>query len=107
MLPKNSLPNILLPNCFVRLQFLKSQLKSLILNQTFYRLPNKLKFMIKIRDCQQITLITLNTFCLLSEKAPITLFIKDNIKLDEICEAKLNEKYMSVLQGISSFERTS
>ena len=35
------------------------------------------------------------------------MFIKENIKLDEIYQAKLNEKYMSVLQGITSFERTS
>ena len=86
----------------------KWQLKSLILIQTFYRLPNKLKFMIKIRDCQQITLITLSRFCLLSVKAPTTLFIKGNINLDEIYQAILNEKKdMSVLHGISSFEGTS
>ena len=63
--------------------------------------------MIKIRDFQQTTFITLNRFCLLSAKVSTTLFLKDNIELDEIYQAKLNEKYMSVLQGVSSFEGAS
>ena len=70
-------------------------------------LSNKLKFLIKIRDCQHIKFITLNRFCLLSAKVPTTLFLKDTMKLDEIYQAKLNEKYMPVLQGISSFEGAS
>ena len=38
---------------------------------------------------------------------PNPLFLKDNIKLDEIYQEKLSEKYMSVFQGISSSEGTS
>ena len=41
------------------------------------------------------------------EKKCTPLFLTDNIKLDGIYQAKLNEKCMSVLQGISSFEGTS
>ena len=40
-------------------------------------------------------------------KNPISLFLTDDIELDGIYQAKLNEKYMPVLQDISSFEGTS
>ena len=41
------------------------------------------------------------------KKKPTPLFLTDNIRLDGIYQAKLNKKYMPVLQGISSFEGTS
>ena len=55
-------------------------------NQTKIRLPKKikaikLKFMIKIRDCRQITFITLNRFCLLSVNPSTPLFLTKNISL--------------------------
>ena len=40
------------------------------------------------------------------KKNPTPLFLTKNIKLDGIYQAKVNEKYMLVLQGISSFEGT-
>ena len=39
-------------------------------------------FLEVLRDCRQITFVTLNGFCPLSKKNPTPLFLADNIKMD-------------------------
>ena len=66
--------------------------------------------MINVRDCSKITFITLNRLCLISVNPPTPCSLQTihiSGKLDGIYQAKLNEKYMPVLQGISNYEGTS
>ena len=37
-----------------------------------------------LRDCRQITFVTLNEFCLLSKKKSTPMFLTENIKMDRI-----------------------
>ena len=41
-------------------------------------------FLQVIKDCRQITFVTLNGFCLLRKKKTTPLFLTDNIKMDRI-----------------------
>ena len=63
----------------------------------------------KFRDSRQITFVTLTGLYLLSQKIsfPTSIVINgQNVRLDEIYQAKLNEKYTLVLPSISNFEGT-
>ena len=60
-----------------------------------------------VRDCWQITSVTLNGFCSLISNPPSPpVFLTDKIKMDGI-PTKSNEKYKHFLNCIWSFESTS
>ena len=60
-----------------------------------------------LRDCLQITFVTLNGLCPLSKNPPPPLNLTDNIKMDVVYQTKSNEKCMPFLHYISSFEGTT
>ena len=60
-----------------------------------------------LRDCLQITFVTLNGLCPLSKNPPPPLNLTDNIKMDVVHQTKSNEKCMPFLHYISSFEGTT
>ena len=60
--------------------------------------------MILLRDHRQIAFATLNRFSLLSNPSPLTYFSSQTISIWMEYQPKLNEKYTSFLNYISSFE---
>ena len=57
-----------------------------------------------VRDYQQITFAKLNSFCQLSNPPPALLFFRE-YQVGRTT-SKLKERYIPILQCISSFERT-
>ena len=55
-----------------------------------------------LRDCWQITFVTLNGFRPLSKNSPFSLFLTDTISKWIECHPKSNEKYTAFLYCISS-----
>ena len=59
-----------------------------------------------VRDCRQITFVTLNRFCLLSKKPSTPLFLTDNIKIDRI-PIEIKSKIHTFFTLYFKFEGTS
>ena len=59
-----------------------------------------------VRDCRQITFVTLNRFCPLSKKPSSPLFLMDNIKIDRI-PTEIKSKIHTFFTLHFKFEGTS
>ena len=56
----------------------------------------------QVRDCQQISFVTLNRFCQLSKKKPHPLFLTDKIKMDGISKLKNTHLFHIVFEVLNA-----